>query len=358
VAFDVHIEGLVRAITLFLLASLATGADRSPRSYKDSPEIAGSHPILWHDPGPVQSIDLRYGPGGPSEAPRPPFQFVKEDTSGTNPKILVRDAAGRTWNVKFGTEASSDTFSTRLAMAVGYFVEPNYFVESGTIEGVHDLKRAAATIDADGRFAAGARFQLRAKQPEYLVGWTWSWNDNPFLGTREFNGLRILTMLVSNWDVKDFRDQGGSPGALLHQLVERVIRGSNNAIYRDADGRYLFFIDDWGASMGSWGDAAERSKWDCGGFIGQSSQLVRLRGGRLEWGYHGIHTPDITRHLEVADVRWLLGYLGRLSDEQLNVGLLASGATANEAYCYTRALRMRIDQLKEIARGQAVTRTR
>jgi hypothetical protein len=354
----VHGKLLVRAITLLVLASVAFGADAPPRSYKESPEIAGGRAVLWRDPGAVEKLDLRYGPGGPSEAPRAPFQFVKEDTSGSNPKVLARDATGRQWSVKFGSEVQSDTFSSRLAMALGYFVEPNYFVESGTIEGVHELKRAAEEIDADGRFTSGARFQLRSKSPEYLVGWSWSWDENPFLGTREFNGLRILMMLVSNWDDKDFRDESaGGLGARYHQLVQEKKRGSNNAIFKDG-GRYLFFIDDWGAAMGAWGGPLDRSKWDCAGFTRQSKHFVRSRDGQLEWGYKGIHTRDMTTGIGVSDVRWLLQYLGRLSDAQLHAGLIASGATPDQAYCYTKALRMRIDQLQEIARGQAVTRAR
>jgi hypothetical protein len=359
VALDVHLQRLVRTTILLILVSLATGAERAPRSYKESPEIVQGRSILWHDPGPVEQLDLRYGAGGESGAPEPPFAFVKEDTSGTNAKLLVRDKNGRTWNVKFGEEARSDTFVSRLAWALGYFTEPNYFVERGTIAGVHDLKRARNEIDADGQFTSGARFQLRSKDPEYLSGWSWSWIDNPFLGTHEFNGLRILTMLVSNWDNKDLRDETSTgPGAWFHQLKQRKIPGSNNAIFRDEEGRYLFFIDDWGATMGTWGTPAERSKWECAGYTRESEQFVRAKDGKLAWGYRGIHTSDMTREIEAPDVRWLMEYLGRLSDAQLRDGLLACGAAENEAYCYTMALRKRIEELREIARAQAVTRAR
>jgi hypothetical protein len=283
---------------------------------------------------------------------------VKEDTTGTNPKVLVRDADGRVWDVKFGKEARPDTFVTHLAMALGYFGETNFFVPGGTLIGVHDLKRARSEIDLEGRFQA-ARFQLRSKDPEYLSGWSWSWIDNPFLDTREFNGLRILTMLVSNWDNKDFRDKNEGPGSLLTDLVQRKIRGSNNAIYRDAGGQYLFFIDDWGASMGTWGGPTERSKWDYAGYLNQSKDFVRVQGGRIEWGFRGIHTADMTKGIGVSDVRWLMQYLGRITDEQLRDGLVASGAvTADEADCYTMALRMRIEELRDIANGQAAARAR
>jgi hypothetical protein len=52
----------------------------------------------------------------------------------------------------------------------------------------------------------------------------------------------------------------------------------------------------------------------------------------------------------VSDIRWLLRYLGRLTDKQLTAGLLASGATSDEAWCYTAALRMRIRALQSVVR--------
>jgi hypothetical protein len=343
----------VRAITLLLLASIAIGADHPLKSYKESQEILHGRSILWQDPG---IVDFRYGASGPNGAPRPPFVYVKEDTTGTNPKVLVRDADSRVWDVKFGEEARPDTFVMHLVTALGYFGETNYFVPSGILTGAHGLKRARSVIDSEGRFTGGARFQLRSKDPEYLLGWSWSWTDNPFLGTPEFNGLRIVTMLVSNWDNKDFRDANESgPVTVFYDFFQRKIRGSNNAIYRDANGQYLFFIDDWGATMGTWGDPTERSKWDYPGYLGQSKEFVRAQGGRLEWGFQGIHTPDMTKGIGISDVRWLMQYLGRISDEQIRDGLLASGAmTAAEASCYTRALRIRIEELRDIARGHAV----
>jgi hypothetical protein len=51
----------------------------------------------------------------------------------------------------------------------------------------------------------------------------------------------------------------------------------------------------------------------------------------------------------VGDVRWLSSYLGRVTDGQLREGLFASGATREEADCFTRALRERIRQLGRVA---------
>ena len=51
----------------------------------------------------------------------------------------------------------------------------------------------------------------------------------------------------------------------------------------------------------------------------------------------------------VSDVEWLMRYLGRETDERLRAELLPNGATAHNAVCPTQPLRMRIQELQQIA---------
>jgi hypothetical protein len=139
------------------------------------------------------------------------FVFVDEDLSGTNAKINVTDGRGRSWNVKWGREGTASVFCTRLVWACGYFAEPEYFVPSGRIESAKGLKRAGSRVSNDGSFER-ARFQLRSDTPQFLEGRSWTWAENPFLGTHEFQGLKILMLFVSNWDGKDARDFVNGPG--------------------------------------------------------------------------------------------------------------------------------------------------
>jgi len=337
---------------LLLVTAPAAPAGERSKSYEELPGFRPSEAVLWRDPGAVEERDLRYGPGGKALEPKAPFTFEKEDMVGTSPKVQVHDANGRRWVVKFGDESRPDTFASRLAWAVGYYAEPNYFLEGETIEGAHGLKRAHKYIDEDGR-AQGGRFQLRTKDPQYMSGYSWGWRENPFVGTAPMNGLRVLMMLVSNWDDKDIRDNNqGGPVVAYHEMAQWMRRGTNNAVMR-VGGAYVFFVDDWGASMGKWGNAVGRNKWDCAGFREESAHFVRgVRDGEMEWGFDGLHTANVAAGIRAADVRWLLQYLGRLTDEQLRAGLLASGATPDEAYCYTEALRMRIGQLQDAASGR------
>ena len=295
--------------------------------------------VIWRDPGPAESLDLAAGPGGRDGSPAPPFYFIEEHNAGTFPCVSVRDARGLVWRVKWGDEVHTEAFATRLAWAAGYFVEVNYFVPSGRIEGAGTLQRAGECVGEDGEFR-NARFEL--DEPgvvKHFDEHSWAWNDNPFVGTRELNGLKIVMMLLSNWDNKDVRD---------------VARGSNTAIFeyridRDVlEARYL--IIDWGAAMGTWGShALTRGRWDCAAYAAQTDQFVLgLDGHRVLWGYKGQRTADAVTDISRSDVQWLYAYLGGLTDDQLAGGLRASGGTETEIAAFTNALRARLNRLKEI----------
>src|SRR4029434_2361225 len=90
-----------------------------------------------------------------------------------------------------------------MVWAVGHFVEPSYFVASGRIAGVRNLDRAKKYVRADGSFS-DARFEKKDKTIKKLSDEeSWAYDQNPFLGTKELNGLKIMVMLLSNWDSKD-----------------------------------------------------------------------------------------------------------------------------------------------------------
>lgn len=291
--------------------------------------------ILWQPPGEITLRDWIWGPGGQARAPQPPYEFVEEDFKGTNAKVKVRDAKADHWIVKFGGENHGDVFGSRLLYALGYLTEPTYFVAGGSITGAHNLKRAKPFIARDGAFIY-ARFKLRDHTAlTHVEDEGWSWSDNPFVGTRELNGLKILVMLTSNWDAKDARD-GTS---------------SNTAIYtsRRSGWRYYAF-NDWGATMGRWGGFFNRNKWDPIGYSEQTRDFTRASGSpAIEWGYRGKHGADITAGITTEDIRWLLTYLGRVTDEELRAGLRASGAAESIIEIYTRSIRSRITQLQRLA---------
>jgi hypothetical protein len=299
--------------------------------------LRSSRATLWRDAGALSADDLEAGPCRSNGVPAPPFHFLEEHDTGSQPCVSVRDAARREWRVKWGHEVHTEVFGTRLAWALGYFAEPTYFVGSGTIEGTRDLRRAKACIDEQHRFT-DARFELSEPGVErHFDAHGWAWHENPFVGTHELNGLKILMMLVSNWDNKDVRD---------------VARGSNTAIFEyrlpnhEREARYL--IIDWGAALGAWGsNVIQRGRWDPEAFAGQNQQFVTgVEGDIVQFGYQGQRTADVAANITRADVAWFLRVADCLTDDHFRAALRASGANREEIDLFTAALRARLDQLR------------
>jgi hypothetical protein len=299
---------------------------------------AAAH-LIWREPGAIHALDLTHGPGSAAIEPRPPFRFIEEHLTGSQPCVSVTDVRGRVWRVKWGVEVRAENFAVRLVHACGYFSEVTYFIRAGRIEGAANLQRAASCIGADCAFSE-ARFELDDPDVRKLFEeHSWAWNDNPFTGTRELNGLKVLVMLLSNWDTKDRRD---------------VARGSNTAIFElrtsalRREARYL--ITDWGGCMGRWGsNIVTRGRWDPDGFAAQTPDFVTgSENGFVRFGYVGQRTADVAEGIRADDVRWLHTYLGRVSDDQIRAALRASGADEADTDAFTRAIRERIEQLASV----------
>ncbi len=342
----------MRTLILYLLAAAAGTAVvviglhvlwRAAGAYRISragprPIGSGRH-VIWRSPGEVQQLDLRNGPGGPNGAPTPPFRFLEEHASGSQPSVSVTDAGGRRWRIKWGPEVRSENVAVRVAWACGFFSEVTYFLPSGVIDGAGDLQRARTCVDEHGAFI-DARFELDDPDVRKMFEeHSWAWDDNPFVGSPQLNGLKVVVMLLSNWDTKDRRD---------------VARGSNTAIFEHRTSRWRrearYLISDWGGSMGRWGgNIVTRGRWDPAGFAAQTPEFVTgVNDDIVHFGYAGQRTADVAYNIPPAHVRWLHGYLGRITDAQLRDALQASGATDDEADTFARALRERIDQLGRV----------
>jgi hypothetical protein len=293
---------------------------------------------LWRDPGDVAALDFAGAVGAPVHAPQPPFIFLREDPSGTQPKVFVRDAAGGLWNVKFGYEVRPECFCWRVVRACGYFTEPSFFVAAGKFEDYRPIRRATASIRPDGRFT-DARFQWRDGDLKFLAGRNWYWDRPPYGGTRELDGLKILVMLFSNWDNKDARagPQGG-PNTALFELR------------RPAGTELIYAFTDWGSGMGSiLGGLARRSNWRCAEYAAQSNGFVQRAAARqVVFQYDGAVLNGFRTGIPPAHVAWLMQYLGRITDAQLHAGLKAAGATDADVACFTQALRTRIEELRKV----------
>ena len=336
--------GMLAALAIAIAAIATRIAWRAIGAYKISQagprRLRATRHLIWRDPGDVAALDLVHGPGGPDHEPSAPFRFVEEHLSGSQPCVSIIDGRGRRWRVKWGNEVRAENFAVRLVWACGFFAETTYFVPSGSIDGAANLSRARSCIGDDCAFT-DARFELDDPEVRKLFEeHSWAWNDNPFVGTSELHGLKVLTMLLSDWDTKDRRD---------------VARGSNTAIFEHRVKRFRwearYLITDWGGSMGRWGaNIVTRGRWDPDGFAAQTPQFVSgVRDGLVQFGYVGQRTADVSEGIGVADVRWLHQYLGRITDDQVHAALVASGANDEDAGAFTRAVRNRIEQLSAVS---------
>lgn len=110
--------GIVAAMILVRVGWRAAGVYLIRRA--GPRRLWSSRHVLWRDPGAVERLDLRAGPGGPDGRPVPPFRFVEEHGSGSQPCVSVRDGRTRLWRVKWGDEVRSENFAVRVAWAFAW----------------------------------------------------------------------------------------------------------------------------------------------------------------------------------------------------------------------------------------------
>lgn len=281
-------------------------------------------------------------------APVNPFTFVEEDKSGESPKFVVNDARGVEWTVKLGPEAQSETVSTRLVWAVGYFAEESYYSDEVQIDKLPRLSRGQDYVV--GNTVRGARFEPR--RPTMKRGSTWGWQENPFEDTRELSGLKVLMILLNNFDARP---------------------ENNRIIYVDAPrGREArYYVTDLGATLGRAGGlGGTRSKNDLADFL--STKFVRgvdSRDGVVEFDYdtrprglghlsvlHPLYyrsqvkKEKVMRGIPVAHARWIGSLLAQLSDQQLHDAFRAANYSDGMRESYVTALRERISQLTQLPR--------
>lgn len=297
---------------------------------------------LWRDPGNIANRDLLYGSGGKNDLPAEgAFEFVKEDLAGTNPKLTVRDSAGVKWKVKLGAEARPETVATRIVWAVGYLTDEDYFLPSAQV--LHEPRashRLRGLISTDGRIV-NTRFEREHKHLKKIGGW--SWRRNPFAGSRELNGLRVLMALLNNWDLKD----------------------ENNSIYRAKDGSEIFVVSDLGATFGTTGyrRGNERSRGNLDSFE-HSKFLTHRTAERVDFATPSAPTPlmsinpfryvlrlhlrGIGRNIPREDARWIGGLLARLSPQQIRDAFRAGGYSPEEVERFATILERRIAELNAL----------
>jgi hypothetical protein len=270
---------------------------------------------LWVEPHDIAARDMVTGPWDTKYAPDPKavYTFVRSKIHGASPGMTVTDPQGRKWSIKQSTEGPVEVMQSRVLSALGYHQPPVYYLPSFTLN------------DETGtRQERGGRF--RPTLPELEEIGDWSWQQNPFVGTKPYQGLLVVLLMFGSADLKN----------------------SNNSLYlyRKPDGttERLYVVRDIGNALGDTGrydstkndpDVFERQP-----FIGGISD------GFVVFPYNGWHQELFRARITPADTAWAAALMSPLTDAQWDAAFAAGGYDRAVAARFKAALKSRLAQAR------------
>ncbi len=323
-----------------LAASLAVLGLAGTVFAQSTDETALVTAVIWADRAVPGTPALDGGSDAPGPGPGTAFRFISEPASGTSPKFEVEDERGVRWKVKLGEEARAETAAVHLLRSVGYLVDDAYYRAEILVTALPRLARGQQFVSAGG-IVRGARLEAAGSS---APAHAWSWFDNPLLGTREFNGLRVMMALINNWDLKEVNNSApDEPGG---------------------DGRHR--VTDLGATFGRTGNVLLRSKGNAAEFA-NAPFIARVTATHVDFVMHSRPLPvtvfnirnyrsrtrmeRVTKAIPLDDARWIGGVLGRLSRAELADAFLTAGFTPAETNLFVAALQTRIAGLNQLPAG-------
>ena len=277
---------------------------------KESKELTGK-PVFWREPTDIESRNLLLGAGG--EAMKPDISkltFIEQKTGGYSTKYRVRDAKGNEWIAKIGKEAQPDTAANRLLWALGYETEIAYLVPKVKIDGKGEYENV----------------RLEARPADVKRAGNWMWESNPFKDTSEFRALKILMVMINNWDMKDDNNE------IL------AVRGDTTG-----EGELRYIISDLGGSFGKTGGFFARSRNKPSDYV-KADFIKGVKGDVIDFAYSG-KNQKLFEGITVADAQWLSNLFKRLSDEQIKDAFRSANYSAEEVDMLAGAMKERINAL-------------
>ena len=314
-------DPITRVAVLAIVATATVGCAAAVRPVETpSPAPLSS---WWQPPENLHARDLFYGPWGAEHAPDPQveYTFIRPKTGGFNPGVIVRDPQGREWHVKqpsghSGDEGPSEVVLSRVLSALGYHQPPVYYLPSFRMR------------DNSGvRTERGGRFRLAL--PSLTDQGEWSWQQNPFVGQRPYQGLLVILVMFNSSDLKN----------------------SNNTLYEytpPAGGspRHWYVVRDLGLALGRTGRFSPlRNNFD---IFSRTQFITGERRGFIEFDYHGLHKELVTGRITREDVRWAGALIGGLSERQWQDAFRAGGYAPDVAARFINILRERIVQAQHV----------
>lgn len=292
------------------------------------PTAAPRGASLWERPAGLTALDVFHGRWGREHAPDPhaTYTLVERKHTGVNLGMTVRDAKDREWSVKqaypggLDAEGPVEVALSRLLSAIGYHQPPVYFLPSFMLKddwGTH--------VEPGGRF----RLKLDALSDEG----EWRWEENPFVGTRPYQGLIVLLMMFNSTDLKN----------------------SNNTLYEYKDGERVerwYAVRDIGAALGDTNRLAPRKNHPES--FERHPFILGVDGGFVRFAYNSWYRNLVRERITPDDVTWACNLLAQLSDRQWRDAFRAGGYEPEVADRFIRKLREKIEQGRTVQRRATV----
>ncbi|HEX6124261.1 MAG TPA: hypothetical protein VFZ23_02705 [Pyrinomonadaceae bacterium] len=309
--------GPQKAVLYFLLLLSLVTSGYAQKNTKAPKPLSTGKAVMWQ-PVNTAALDLYEGPGNDGMKPDlSSIKFIKEEKRGHNKKFRISDGRGRTWIAKLGREAQPETAAVRLLYGLGYKTEISYLVPSLTIPGKGTYKNV--------------RLEARPDNVERLG--EWKWRSNPFVGTKELQGLKMMMVFMTNWDVLDLQNE--------------ILQVGNE---------HHYIVSDLGATFGRLGNNNFPIIYRLGRKTGSPKHYIKTRfvkgvdNGEVKLAYKG-KNRKLFRGFTISDARWLLNRLNRLSDVQIRDAFRAANYSPADVETFTRAVRGKIDELDRAVGG-------
>jgi hypothetical protein len=268
---------------------------------------------LWVAPEPGR--DLFYGVGGKRLEPDPNARYtvIEIKRTGFSRGYTLHDPNKREWSAKFPPEAPTEVAASRILWGVGYHQPPIYYIAEWNA-----LKAPSPNPQLPARF--------REKKPD-LHGLDskdpWSYYSNPFVGTRELNGLLVLQAMLGNSDLKDQQN-------VIYALSEPFEGAKQWYVARDL-----------GQTFGRTG-VIDAPRGDPTVFE-QTPFIKGVVDGKVRFDYRGRHRV-LFEHITPADVRWICGRLRELTPRQWQDAFRAGGFAKPIADRFIERMKQKVDE--------------
>lgn len=276
---------------------------------------------LWVEPS--RPRELFYGIGDrqflpPQDAT---YKFKAKDEAGFSVSFDVTGPDGTEWSAKIGPEAQTEVVVSRILWGLGYHQPPIHYLPWW------NLVEENGTVKKESE----ARFRPKLGQIERLKEY-WSWKENPFVGTRPFNGLLVILLILNSTDLKDDNNS-------IYEVKGRIPGAAS-------DRGHWYVVRDLGAALGETGKLFPRRNWIEG--FEREDFISGVKNGKIEFEFTGRH-QELLEAITPADLRWAADRLQRLSHEQWRDAFRAANYGDVTRERYVRKIRQKIAEALEAA---------